>query len=429
MAVVNKRKEVAEVETAGGGDSRPMPFSELEQHFIELLNSGSTGAIQMVDAVLAQALAYRASDVHLEPRERKAILRYRIDGLLHPVAQLPAEHHPKVVGRIKVLSRIVTYQKDLPQDGRIDGESVPFAKPMRVSTYPTVYGEKIVIRVLDKDPTLFSLDALGFRPEIVAGLRRVIARPQGVFLLTGPASSGKTTSIYALLDELHRVRGSTVNIVTIEDPVEYRLDFATQTEINPHLGFTFDAALRAVLRQDPEVIMLGEVRDTDTARAVIQAGLTGHFVISTIHAGTAAGVSTRLIEMGIEPYMITSCLTGVLAQRLLRKNCPDCTAPYDPPETLRKQYDPNPDSSAFKHGVGCASCYGIGYRSRRAVGELLPLSEKVAQAVLGRKRTGDIHQVAISEGMIPLQQDAFSVAQIGETTLEEVQRVLPIEKN
>ena len=405
-----------------------LTFGELETHFVSLLTRGSTGAIQLVDAVLKHAVAYQASDVHIEPREDKTIIRYRIDGLLHPVAHLPADQHPKIVGRIKVLSRIVTYQKDMPQDGRIDAASVPLGKPMRVSTYPTVQGEKVVVRVLGTNPVLFSLDELGFRPEVVSALRQIMQRPQGVFLLTGPASSGKTTSIYALLHELHHLRGAVANLVTIEDPVEYRLNFATQTEINPHAGFTYDAALRSVLRQDPEVIMLGEVRDSETARAAIQAGLTGHYVISTIHSGTAAGVSTRLMDMGIEPYMITSCLTGVLAQRLLRQNCPKCATKYKPPESLLKQYGLNARSGKFRRGAGCPSCHGIGYQGRRAVGEFLPLTDEVAEAILNRRRTADVHEIAVRNKMTTLTQDALEVVIAGETTLEEVQRVLPVEK-
>ena len=408
--------------------SRLLTFQELEAHFHSLLTRGSTAVIQVVDAILEQAIAYQSSDVHIEPREDKTIIRFRIDGLLHPVAKLPAEHHAKIVGRIKVLSRIVTYQKDLPQDGRIDGNSVSLGKPMRVSTYPTVHGEKIVVRVLGTNPVLFSLDQLGFREEVVTALRDIVQRPQGVFLLTGPASSGKTTSIYALLHELYHLRGAVANLVTIEDPVEYRLNFATQTEINPHAGFTYDAALRSVLRQDPEVIMLGEVRDSETARAAIQAGLTGHYVISTIHSGIAAGVSTRLMDMGIEPYMITSCLAGVLAQRLLRQNCPKCAAKYKPSDSLLKQYGLTARSGKFRRGAGCAACHGIGYQGRPAVGEFLPMTDEVAEAILDRRRTADIHEIAVRNKMTTLTQDALEVVLAGNTTLEEVQRVLPADK-
>jgi type II secretory ATPase GspE/PulE/Tfp pilus assembly ATPase PilB-like protein len=381
-----------------------LPFPDLEAMLIRLLESGDSGAVDMVDALLSQALLHRASDLHIEPWADCVAVRLRIDGILHVAARIPQRFHGQMVNRFKVLARILTYQKDLPQDGRIDPETTPCHKAMRVSTFPTVYGEKLVVRLLDADPNLFSLDALGFRPDMVATLRAALARPQGTLLLTGPSSSGKTTTIYALISELLQIRKPAPHVVTIEDPVEYRFGNVSQTEVNPYAGFTFAAALRAVVRQDPEVIMLGEVRDPETAHAAIQAGLTGHMVISTIHSGTAAGVFTRLLDMGIEPYLVASSVTGVLSQRLLRRTCVECGG----------------------RGEGCDTCKGIGYRGRIAVGELLPVNDAIAALILQRSRTNLIHEAAVRAGMMTVAEDAAERVKAGITTMAEVRRILPV---
>ncbi|NIA15287.1 MAG: hypothetical protein GWP08_14555, partial [Nitrospiraceae bacterium] len=402
-----------------------LPLDAIEAALRDRLARGDEGVIDMVDTLLVQAVQHRASDVHVEPWNDCVAVRYRIDGLLHDAAQLPQEHHRRIIGRIKVLARIATYHKDTPQDGRVEPEATPCGKAMRVSTFPTVQGEKVVVRLLDTDPALFSLDVLGFSPAVVAALRAIIARPQGTLLLTGPASSGKTTTIYALLKEIIDRRSPSAHVVTIEDPVECRLDRVAQTQINAHAGFTFEAALRAVVRQDPEVIMLGEIRDPETARAAIQAGLTGHFVISTIHSGTAAGVFARLLDMGIEPYLIASAVTGVLAQRLVRRNCPHCTEGYVPDPTLRNRFGLADPGLRFKHGAGCAACEGIGYLGRTAVGEILPVDADFTDLVLERPRTHVLHEAALNSGMRPLADDAARRVVEADTTIEEVARVLP----
>ena len=407
------------------GGEHPWAFARLETALAALLGSGDAGAIDMVDTALSQAVLHRASDIHIEPWEDCVALRYRIDGLLHEVASVPHKYHGHIAGRVKVLARIVTYQKDVPQDGRIDPEATPCGKAMRVSTFPTVYGEKMVIRLLDADPGLFAVDALGFEPDIAAALRALVARPQGTLLLTGPASSGKTTTIYALLKGLLDTHPPIPHVVTIEDPVEYRLGRVSQSQIDPHAGFTFEAALRAVLRQDPEVIMLGEIRDTETARAAIQAGLTGHLVISTIHSGTAAGVFARLLDMCIEPFLIASSITGVLAQRLVRRNCRHCTEEYVPDPALVTRFGLTDPDLVFKHGAGCGECQGIGYRGREAIGELLLVDESVSDLILTRPRTHTLHEAALNAGMKPLAASAAARARKGVTTLEEIRRVLP----
>ena len=406
---------------------RVLALAELEAELARLLQSGENGAIDMVDAALTQAVTNRASDIHIEPWDDCLAVRYRIDGILHDVARLPSAHHGKVIGRIKVLARIVTYQKDVPQDGRIDPEATPCGAPMRVSTFPTVHGEKVVIRLLAGDPELHRLDALGFRPEVVEALRAIVRRPQGTLLLTGPASSGKTTTIYALLKEILEQRDPKPHVTTIEDPVEHSLGHVAQTQINASAGFTFAAALRAILRQDPEVIMVGEIRDVETARAAIQAGLTGHLVISTIHSGTAAGVFTRLLDMGIEPYLIASSLTGVLAQRLLRRNCPACAESYIPePQLLTRFGLKDHKRHHFQQGKGCDACQGLGYAGRTAVGELLLVDETIEDLILARSRTHIIHEAGLRTGMVPLAVDAAQRVRDGITTVEEVGRVLPV---
>ncbi|HNR34730.1 MAG TPA: GspE/PulE family protein [Candidatus Hydrogenedentes bacterium] len=407
--------------------SIPAPLRAIEGSLRSLLGSSDEDAIRAVDVVLRHAIDNRASDIHLEPWDDCLSVRYRIDGLLHEAARLPIQHYPKILGRVKVVARMLTYQKDMPQDGRIDPEATACGKAMRVSTFPTVYGEKIVIRVLDADPSLFSLDALGFRAEVAAALRVIVGRPQGTLLLTGPASSGKTTTIYALLKEIINARTTAAHVVTIEDPVEYRLGRVAQTEVNPHVGFTFDAALRSLMRQDPEVIMIGEIRDLETARVAIQAGLTGHLVISTIHSGTAAGVFTRLLDMGVEPYLVASSITGVLAQRLLRRNCPSCATACAPDPALARRFGLADAGVSFVCGRGCEACQGIGYRGRSAIGELLAVDDVIANLILSRPRTFVVHEAALNRGMVPLAADGARCVREGLTTLEELARVLPAE--
>lgn len=406
------------------GTNEPLPFDQIGARLQQFLSGGDDGAIDTADLLLAQAAQHRSSDVHLDPWEDCVTIRFRIDGLLHEVAAFPRPQHEKVVGRIKVLSHLLTYQKDSPQDGRIDPENTPCGVATRVSTFPTVHGEKVVLRLLNSDMALFALDALGFQPDTVFRLRELIERPQGTILLTGPASSGKTTTIYALLQEIAGRRGG-VQIVTIEDPVEYRLPRISQTQVNPHGGFTFANALRSALRQDPEVIMVGEIRDPETAHVAIQAGLTGHLVISTIHSGTAAGVFTRLLDMGIEPYLVASSVTGILSQRLLRTNCPHCLESYAPDLELVCRYGLGELRDALQHGAGCGQCRQIGYQGRTAVGELLVADDTTAELVLAHSRTAVLHEAAVEAGMRTVVEDAVDRVRKGVTTVEEVRRVLP----
>ncbi len=406
-------------------DGTSVSLKNIGPELLAQLGAGDSGVADAVDTAIRCAIEHRASDLHFEPWDECVSLRYRIDGMLHEVARLPVEYRDRITARIKILAKMIVYKKDMPQDGRIDADDTRAGHAMRVSTFPTVYGEKTVVRILRSDHNLFALDSLGFRREIVAGLRELISRPQGTVLLTGPSSSGKTTTIYALLRELASSRDPAPHIVTIEDPVEYRLGHIAQTQVNPHCGFTFDAALRSILRQDPEVIMVGEIRDAETARTAIQAGLTGHLVISTIHSGTAAGVFTRLLDMGIEPFLVASSVAGVLAQRLVRVNCRQCTAEYGPDATLLDRFGVTVDETRLVRGAGCDRCQGIGYRGRTAIGELLLVNEDISERVLARPRTRVLHDAAVRAGMVTLRDDGLDRVTRGLTTLDELRRVLP----
>ncbi len=402
-------------------------MTDLTAQWTESLAQGEEGAARTLDALLEEAVRRRASDIHIEPWQDSVAIRFRVDGMLHDAAQLPSAHHARLIGRLKVVAQILTYQRDLPQDGRIDAGSVPCGKAMRVSTVPTIHGEKAVIRILDVDPRMFSLDALGFLPALSESLRHLARRPHGVLLLTGPASSGKTTTIYALLNEILRARQRSTHMVTLEDPVEYRLGRVTQCEVNPHAGFTFEVALRALLRQDPEVIMVGEIRDSETARTAIQAGLTGHFVISTVHSGSAAGVFTRLLDMGVEPFLAASAVAGVLAQRLVRRICPACRCEDPAPDPVVKAcLGIADDHRPVYHGAGCDACLHIGYLGRVAIGELLTVNEALAELVLARARTSVLHQAALEAGMTPMLHEGLQRVHEGITTLEELRWVLPV---
>ncbi|MFP4502807.1 MAG: GspE/PulE family protein [Candidatus Hydrogenedentota bacterium] len=405
---------------------RPIHLAEVKHCLMTALErTEESGMADAVDLMISQAAYHGASDIHLEPWAEYVSLRYRIDGILQEVALIPRNFHPKIIARIKVMADMVVYRKEVPQDGRIDAEKTTCGRPLRVSTVPTVKGENTVIRLLGDLEGLYALDVLGFQPHVVAGLRESISRSQGALLLTGPSSSGKTTTIYALLREMMQLKQNATNIVTIEDPVEYVMDKISQIQVNTHVDFTFANALRSILRQDPEVIMVGEIRDLETAKMAVQAGLTGHYVISTIHSGTAAGVFTRLLDMGIEPFLVASSITAVLAQRLVRLNCPECTEPYEPPPILLERFNQVPEGQQFYRGSGCEACEGIGYRSRAAVGELLAMDTALAELVLQRPTTSRLHEAAVAQGMETLLDDAFSKARKGITTVEELFRVMP----
>lgn len=406
--------------------ARAIPLNQIQNELLALLDqTDETGVADAVDLLISQGAYHGCSDIHLEPWSDYFSLRYRIDGILHQCAFIPKEFQPKINARIKVLADLVVYRKDVPQDGRIDFEKTTCGRPLRVSTVPTIKGEKTVIRLLGDTVELYTLETLGFQPPVIATLQDVITRTSGALMLTGPSSSGKTTTIYALLRELMSLQKNTTNIVTIEDPVEYTMDRISQIQTNPHVDFTFATALRAILRQDPEVIMVGEIRDLETARMAIRAGLTGHFVISTIHSGTSAGVFTRLLDMGIEPFLVASSVTAVLAQRLVRLNCPDCLEAYTPDPGTRARFISGKKKLTFYRGGGCASCNDIGFRGRATIGELFTVDQEIAELILEEPTTSQLEEMAVTKGMETMAEDGLSKALKGITTLGELMRVLP----
>jgi len=384
-------------------------------------------AKRLVERIIGDAVANGATDIHFNPTESGLLVRFRHDGMLRDVESLDARLKESVVARIKVLSNLIVYKRKVPQDGRIVRNVGLKADniELRVTTFPTIHGEKVAIRIFDSNRVLLTLENLGFSSKLTGGLIRLLDNPQGTILLTGPSSSGKTTTIYAALRWLRGNKGEMSNIVTIEDPVEFDLKDVSQTQIEPALGLTFATALRSILRQDPEVIMIGEVRDRETAQIGIEAGLTGHLVISTIHCGTAAGVFTRLLEMDIEPFLVASSVTGVLSQRLVRAVCPECMEEYVPPEHLLKEFGIKPDQTrGFRRGGGCERCNGSGYRGRAAIAELLVVTERIGDLILKRTRTTDLAREAEKEGMEALEKDGLRKVREGKTILEELYRVV-----
>ena len=377
---------------------------------------------RLVNSLLWQAAKDEASDVHIDPTPRETIVRYRIDGVLQQVTVFPRQVHVTVVNRIKVMSRLDIAQKGLPQDGRsmvlIAGRKID----IRVSTVPTVHGEKIVMRLLYQDEKLMQLRQLGLAKYILQPYKNMVNSSGGIILVTGPTGSGKTTTLYASLAEIdHEAR----NVITIEDPVEYKLSGYSQIEVKPKLGLTFAKALRSVLRQDPDVIMVGEMRDTETAQIAIQSALTGHLVFSTVHTNSAPATITRLIDMGIEPFLVSSTIIGVLAQRLVRRICPDCRKSYQPhPEQLRelgiKEVSFRKLDRRFFRGDGCDNCRQTGYRGRIGIHELLVMSEGVKNTILESSDSDTIKKQGLKEKMITLRRDGVNKILHGLTTAEEI---------
>lgn len=396
-------------------------LGDIQARLDAVLAAGDAGTVPAVDCMIAQAVLHGASDLYCEPWKDGLVIRLRLDGVLQDVARLDARHHERIIARIKVLAQIAGYQKGLPQDGRIDGTRETLERSLRVSMFPTIYGDKAVIRVLDSNQTLPELDALGFSEHVLAGLRNWTERPQGTLLLTGPSASGKTTTIYALLRELLNQATHSRHIVTIEDPVEYRLDGITQSQVHAGQEFTYEAALRAILRQDPDVLVVGEIRDSETAHAAIKAGLTGHLVVSTLHSASATGVFSRLLDMGLEPYLLASSITGVLAQRLVRKVCAGCSTPYIPDGRQLERFGLKDAGIKYARGMGCAECSGIGYAKRTALGEWLPVTAEIAELILQRTPTRGIQQAAIADGMETLFDHGIALVREQVTTLEELQ--------
>jgi general secretion pathway protein E len=361
--------------------------------------------IRMLNALLTQAAKDGASDIHIEPYERLSSVRFRVDGTLREVVQPNKALHAALISRLKIMAELDISEKRLPQDGRISLRIGGRAVDVRVSTLPSAHGERAVLRLLDKGDTKFTLESLGMSGDTLVSFDKLIQQPHGIVLVTGPTGSGKTTTLYA---SLSRIDTSTTNVLTVEDPVEYELGGIGQTQVNAKIDLTFAKALRAILRQDPDVIMIGEIRDFETAQIAIQASLTGHLVLATLHTNDAPSAVTRLIDMGVEPFLLSSSLLGVLAQRLVRKLCPHC----------KKQ-----DSRGRWHPVGCAECGDSGYKGRTGVYELMVADEKVRALIHARAAESQIFVAAEAAGMRPMREDGERLVSEGVTSPAEVMRV------
>jgi type IV pilus assembly protein PilB len=382
--------------------------------------------VKFVNLVILQAVQERASDIHIEPTEHDLRIRFRIDGVLHERMRQPRSITAGVVSRLKVMAEIDIAERRIPQDGRMSLSVEGKAVDLRVSTLPTVNGEKVVMRILDRASGVLPLADLGFLPQQHARFEMAYRRPYGAILVTGPTGSGKSTTLYATLNLLN---DSSRNIVTVEDPVEYRLPNINQVQTNPKAGLTFANALRSILRQDPDIVLVGEIRDRETGVIAIEAALTGHLVLSTLHTNDAPSSPLRLLEMGIEPFLVTSALDCVVAQRLARRLCEKCKAPYLPPDEqlLATGWDMSRlagDPPELFHAVGCNACGMTGYRGRLAVHEVLLMTEEIERLIVARSSADEIRRMAVDQGMITLRQDGLAKVEAGSTTLEEVSRVV-----
>ncbi len=378
--------------------------------------------IRFVNTLLTQAIKDRASDIHVEPFEKELSVRFRIDGVLYDVVKPPKKLQAAIVSRVKIMSGLNIAEKRIPQDGRIRIRMAGREIDLRVSTLPVRHGERVVLRILEKG-TVFSLDRVGMADHSLKSFRSVITRPHGIILVTGPTGSGKTTTLYSALSEINKPE---LNILTIEDPIEYELKGIGQTQVNPKIQLTFASALRAHLRQDPDVILVGEIRDKETADNAVQASLTGHLVFSTLHTNDSAGAFTRLIEMGVEPFLVSSSLIMVLAQRLVRRLCQDCREAYQPSAAELTDVGLSVQAAAGRtlyRAKGCPACLRTGYKGRTGIYEILTVSETVKQLVMANRDSGTIKKAAVAGGMKTLRDDGLRKVLSGETTFDEVLRV------
>ena len=380
--------------------------------------------IKMVNLIMQRAIETRASDIHIEPFEQTLKVRLRIDGVLQEIDAPNVKSTAAVISRIKIMAKLNIAERRLPQDGRIKVQMIGKELDLRVSTIPTMHGESVVIRLLDKENTVLDFAALGFSGRHLQQFIDVLSQPHGIILITGPTGSGKSTTMYAALKQLNTPERK---IITVEDPVEYQMEGINQIQAKPQIGLTFASALRSIVRQDPDVIMIGEMRDLETARIAVQSALTGHLVLSTLHTNDAAGGVTRLLDMGLEEYLLTSTVNGILAQRLVRKLCPHCKkGAIAGPETvnnLRLQRFTSERDIVLFQPVGCSACSNTGYRGRLAIIEFLPMTDPIRKLIMAHEEAGAIQKLAIAEGMQTLYENGLVKAIEGITTLEEVMRV------
>ena len=380
--------------------------------------------IKLINSLLFQAVKDRASDIHIEPFERDLTVRFRIDGILYDIISPPKRFQPVIISRVKIMAGLNIAEKRLPQDGRIRIKLAGKDVDIRVSTVPTAYGERVVMRLLDRSATILQLDELGLNGHKRDLVDSLIHQSHGIILVTGPTGSGKTTTLYA---GLSRINTTDKNIITIEDPIEYQLHGVGQIQVNPKIELTFASGLRSILRQDPDVIMVGEIRDSETAKIAIQAALTGHLVFSTLHTNDSCGAITRLIDMGIEPFLVASSVIAVMAQRLVRRVCPTCREAYRPSvEELRQlglSADRLEDHTVYRTGATCADCKHTGYRGRLGIHELLVIDDEVRNLTMKAADSASIRRVAAAKGMTSLREDGSDKVLAGLTTVEEILRV------
>ena len=379
--------------------------------------------IRLVSLIITNALETRASDIHIEPFENRLIVRYRIDGVLHEIESPPKRQAAAVISRVKIMANLDIAERRLPQDGRIrlriQGKDID----LRVSTVPTMHGESVVMRILDKGGVQLNFEKLGFAPDILAKFKEALAQPNGILLVTGPTGSGKTTTLYTALDELNQ---PDVKILTVEDPVEYQMAGINQIQVKPQIELTFASALRSIVRQDPDIIMIGEIRDLETAEIAVQAALTGHLVLSTLHTNDAPATINRLMDMGVDDYLLTSTLVGVLAQRLVRTLCIHCRGAHELDADVANELGfgrvtPVERPVIYK-AMGCSHCSNTGFTGRMCVAEMMPLTEPIRRLIMQKANAGDLRRAALSEGMLPMYDDGLRKVVAGHTTVEEVLR-------
>ncbi len=402
--------------------------SATEQYLESMIASSEAVDVPtMVDYLIQDSLARGASDIHIEPWEDMVGVRVRVNGVLQWLVGIPLEHQSNIAGRFKVMANLESHTTGLPQDGKAAPDNFGGVQ-LRVSIFPTVYGEKIVCRVFNPNSKVFDISKLGFDDETLERFKELAAKPTGLMLLTGPTGSGKTTAIYAAIGYLLEKHGNAVAISSVEDPVEQNLDWVNQSTLNPARGYNYPAALRSLMRQDPEIIMVGEIRDEETAEIAINAGMTGHLVISTLHANTTSGTFARLINMDIEPFLLASTIIGVMGVRLLRTNCMHCSGPYTPDpaplEQLRRfegdEYlQAMLDQHGFYRGAGCSACGNTGFSGRTSINELLVCTEPVREAVMQKRASRDIQALAVQDGMRTLWDSGLQLVVDRKTTLEE----------
>jgi general secretion pathway protein E len=410
--------------TLVGDMEQGMDLQQLAQDIPEvadlLESEDDAPIIRLINALLTQALRENASDIHIEPFETRSVVRFRMDGALRDVIEPKRALHAAIVSRIKVMAQLDIAEKRLPQDGRITLRLAGRPVDVRVSTLPTGHGERVVLRLLDKQAGRLELGRLGMSDGTLGRLDALIHRPHGIVLVTGPTGSGKTTTLYAALS---RLDAKSLNIMTVEDPIEYDLDGIGQTQANARIDLSFARALRAILRQDPDVIMIGEIRDLETAQIAVQASLTGHLVLATLHTNDAASSVTRLIDMGVEPFLLASSLLGVLGQRLVRRLCPVCRQPHTPSDKeLVALGQPALEGPLFS-AVGCPSCNSTGYRGRTGIYELLTVDDAMRRMIHDNASEQDLRAHAVAHGMVSMRADGMRWVRAGDTALEEVLRV------